>query len=237
MAEADGATALSISWPVPVNTGQPITDYDVQYREAGTSADFTDAEYTGTATEMRIDGLATGTSYEVQVRATSMDGTSPWSESGTGATADVAVEFGAEHYTATEGGSGVPVTVRLSPAAEERVTIAVTLTAATGTEMTDYAPTATQRLTFAVGESSKTIEVTANEDDDDSAEETVELGFDGALSEVGAGTVATATVRLADNDPLRVELKGPPGTVNGPFEVAIAFTEEVAGFEPEGWRG
>ena len=233
-AEADGATALSVSWAAPVNAGEPITGYDVQYREAGTpggtEADFVDAMYDGTATETTITGLTTGTSYEVQVRATSDDGTSPWSESGTGATADVAVEFGAEQYTASEGGSGVPVTVSLTPAAAEQVEIAVTLTAGAGTEVTDYAPTATQRLTFAVGESEKTIEVRALEDDD-SAEETVELGFDAALSEVGAGTVATARVTLADNDPLTVGLTGPSGTVDGAFEVAIAFTEEVTGFD------
>ena len=229
---ADGATALSVSWPVPVNSGSAITDYDVRYREAGTGADFDEAEHTGTATELRIGGLTTGTSYEVQVRATSADGTSPWSESGSGATEYVAVAFGAEHYTASEGGGGVAVPVRLTPPAQEQVAVTVTLTAGAGTEAADYAPAGPQRLTFAVGESEKTLAVTALEDDD-SADETVELSFGELSPEVGAGAVAAATVRLADNDPLTVALTGPTGPVNGPFDVTIAFTEEVTGFEAE----
>ena len=79
-------TELSVSWNAPTNTGPTINDYDVQYR-AGTSGAFTDADFTGIVTSTTLTGLTTGTSYQVQVRATNDEGTGSWSDAGTGTTA------------------------------------------------------------------------------------------------------------------------------------------------------
>ena len=79
-------TELSVSWLAPTNTGPAITDYDVQYRE-GTTGAFTDANFTGTATNTTLTGLTAGTSYQVQVRAKNAEGTGAWSTSGSGTTA------------------------------------------------------------------------------------------------------------------------------------------------------
>ena len=78
-------TTLKVTWAVPANTGPEITDYDVQYKASGES-EFTDAEYDGTDLTTTLTGLKPGTSYEVQVRATSDEGTGAWSESGSGMT-------------------------------------------------------------------------------------------------------------------------------------------------------
>ncbi|MDE2887995.1 MAG: fibronectin type III domain-containing protein [Gemmatimonadota bacterium] len=78
--------SLSLSWTAPTNTGSPISDYDVQYRESG--GNFTDWPHTGTGTAATITGLTANTRYEVQVRATSDEGTGDWSPSVTGTTTD-----------------------------------------------------------------------------------------------------------------------------------------------------
>ncbi len=78
-------TSLTVNWSAPSNAGPAITDYDVQYRE-GTSGDWTDGGHSGPATTATIAGLADGTSYDVQVRATNAEGTGAWSGSGSGMT-------------------------------------------------------------------------------------------------------------------------------------------------------
>ena len=72
-------TSLDVNWTAPTNTGPAIDEYNVQYR-AGTTGRFTDANYTGTATNTTLTGLAAGTSYQVQVRAVSPEGEGPWSD-------------------------------------------------------------------------------------------------------------------------------------------------------------
>ncbi len=82
---ASTLTSLSVRWIEPSNTGPPITDYNVQYRE-GSSGAFTAAAHNGTGTTTTIANLESDTSYEIQVQATSDEGTSPWSPSGNGRT-------------------------------------------------------------------------------------------------------------------------------------------------------
>ena len=81
----EAAESMTVNWSEPENTGPPITDYDVQYREGG-SGGFTDAQHEGPGLSLTIDDLEPGTAYEVQVRATNNEGTSNWSESGEGMT-------------------------------------------------------------------------------------------------------------------------------------------------------
>ena len=79
------ADSLRVSWREPDNSGPPITDYDVQYREKGTGR-FIEAHHEGPGLSLTLDDLEQGTAYEVQVRATNDEGTSDWSESGEGMT-------------------------------------------------------------------------------------------------------------------------------------------------------
>ena len=74
-------TSLSATWTAPTNTGPAITDYDVQYRK-GTIGTFTPWPHTGTTTTTTITGLTAGTSYQVQVRAMSLED-GPWSAAAT----------------------------------------------------------------------------------------------------------------------------------------------------------
>ena len=91
-------TELSVSWTAPTNTGPAITDYDVRYRK-GITGNFTDADYTGTATSMTLTGLIAGTNYQVQVRATNDEDTGPWSDAGSKSTAQNAAPTFSEETT------------------------------------------------------------------------------------------------------------------------------------------
>ena len=79
------ADSLRVSWREPDNTGPPITDYDVQYREGG-SGGFTDAQHEGPGLALTLSDLKVGTVYQVQVQATNEEGTGDWSEPGEGRT-------------------------------------------------------------------------------------------------------------------------------------------------------
>ena len=83
---AASATSLSVSWSAPANAGPAITDYDHRHRTspAGSWTEVTGT--TSTALSATIAGLAEGTSYDVQVRATNDEGTGAWSDSGTEST-------------------------------------------------------------------------------------------------------------------------------------------------------
>ena len=97
-------TKLSVTWTAPTNTGPAITDYDVQYRTGGTPVGtWQDAGFSGTGTSTTLTGLTQGTAYEVQVRATSNEGTGPWSASGSRSTArNVASSFSITTFSVAE---------------------------------------------------------------------------------------------------------------------------------------
>lgn len=87
MPTVNGATTLSVSWRPPADNGAAITGYVVQWRAKtdGNNGAWTPGNATGTV--FTTTGLMSSTLYEVQVRAESIEGHSPWSgiaEGGTG---------------------------------------------------------------------------------------------------------------------------------------------------------
>ena len=68
-----------------MNAGPVIGDYEVEYRQTGTT-DWTSHAHVGAATETAIGGLLEDTEYQVRVRAANAEGTGGWSEIGTGST-------------------------------------------------------------------------------------------------------------------------------------------------------
>ena len=82
---ASTLTSLTIRWTEPDNPGPAITDYNVQYRE-GSSGAFTAAAHDGAGRTTTISNLQSNTTYQIQVQATSDEGTSEWSPSGNGRT-------------------------------------------------------------------------------------------------------------------------------------------------------
>ena len=111
---------------------------------------------------------------------------------------DVSVQFASSAYSVTEGET-VAVRVTLSEDPERTVTIPIAVDQATTATTEDYSLSSTS-VTFASGETSKDITLTATDDDLDDDDESVELGF-GTLPEgVSAGGRDRTTIAILDND-------------------------------------
>ena len=82
-------SVLLVRWLKPDNTGPPITQYRVDYRE-GRSGSFNDSRYRDKERSARITSLKASTEYQVRVRAINSDGFGNWSPLSTHTTADAA---------------------------------------------------------------------------------------------------------------------------------------------------
>ena len=74
--------SVRVTWAAPQNTGPPVTEYDVQYREVGGGP--RRWQHYGADRSTIVTDLDAGTRYEVQVRARSDEGTGGWSRWGSG---------------------------------------------------------------------------------------------------------------------------------------------------------
>ena len=109
------------------------------------------------------------------------------------------MSFSRAAYTAAEGGS-VTVEVTLSAAPERSVTIPLTATNQNGATSADYSGVPAD-VRFTSGEESRTFTFTATQDMVDDDGERVLLGFGTTLPAlVTAGSTATSTVSITDND-------------------------------------
>ena len=69
--------SIEITWEEPVAGGE-ISEYQIQYREKGTSSYTLIEDILSTDRSEQIDGLDAGTTYEIQVNATNTNGSSAW---------------------------------------------------------------------------------------------------------------------------------------------------------------
>ena len=109
----------------------------------------------------------------------------------------VMVSFDQSHYTVTEGGSAVTVTISLSADPERRVVIPLLASPGDGATEADYSGVPEQ-VVFQSGETKKTFDLIATDDNDDDDDETVKLGFGTLPDRVNNG--GSALVSLVDND-------------------------------------
>ena len=122
---AASVTSVTAAWTVPANAGPPITDYDYRYRVTAPQGAWTEVTTTAiTALSATITGLAEDTGYDVQVRATTDEGTSGWSASGSGSTdANAAPAFtSAATFDAAENQTAVGTVVASDGDADDTVT-------------------------------------------------------------------------------------------------------------------
>ncbi len=149
---------------------------------------------------------------------------------------DVTVSFEVGNDTATEGGAAAAVTVRLSAAPQRPLSIPLVSRGAGGGTALDY--DAPRSVDFAADAAAHTFGVTAVDDAADDDGETVTFGFGALPPGVRAGSPATATVTLADDDAavttaprvLMVALMSDPGAgyaAGEVIEVGVRFDKPV----------
>ena len=110
--------------------------------------------------------------------------------------------FGAEAYTATEGGDDARVSIHLNEPVEiEPLEVRLSVQRGGGATVEDYAGIPA-RVTFDVGDQTQTITVVATDDADDDGGERVTLSFvEDPTDRVSTGNgPSAATVALEDND-------------------------------------
>ena len=137
---------------------------------------------------------ASGGAYYVAAR-------SGWNRSGQytlSLNKDLTVRFGAAAYSATEG-AAVTVTVTLSLDPERQVTIPLSKTNQGGASDDDYSGVP-DNVVFESGETEQSFTVTATDDTDLDPDESEQLAFGTLPAGVTAGSPATATVSITDND-------------------------------------
>ena len=125
LVSAASVTSVTAAWTVPANAGPPITDYDYRYRVTAPQGAWTEVTTTPiTALSATITGLVEDTGYDVQVRATTAEGTSGWSLSGSGSTdANAAPAFtSAATFDAAENQTAVGTVVASDGDADDSVT-------------------------------------------------------------------------------------------------------------------
>ena len=190
-------TSVSVSWSAPTNTGKPdITGYHLRYW-AGSTGSWSEGPQNVTGTSTTISSLNSGTSYQVQVRATNAEGESPWSNSGTGSTnTDVLVSLSVSPNPVMEG-SSVTVTTVMSEAASSDMMIPLTVTQGSS-EADDHGTLSSTMIPVNSVSATGTI---ATNQDTDSDDETFTVAL-GALLPLGcvAGSPAKVTVRIVDDD-------------------------------------
>ena len=182
-----------------------LGDFAYQWKADGTNiAGAIDSSYTLTNNEVgkRItvtvsftDGIGTEETVTSQPTVAVKDAVTPPPPA-------LTVAFDPASYSTTEGGDPVTVRVTLNRTSDQDVTIPITVMPQGATEADDYTVSGLTdgTLSFAPGDLSKTFMIVANEDTD-SDDETIELGF-GTLPEgVSKGEMATATLTITDDVP------------------------------------
>ena len=234
--------SLVVNWQAPAtNTGPAITDYDVRYyagsADPANEADWIELDDTTSSTALTatIPGLTAGTAYRVQVRAENAEGAGTWSQSGAATTTLASLAIDSPRVAEGDSGSAMlTFTVTLSPASGQQVTVAWadagTGTAASGT---DYATLDGGTLTFAPGDTSRTIAVTVTGDRVDEPDETVVLTLSNAVNATFAGGVSTLTgtgTITDDDDTPVVTLVLSPDTVseNGGVSTVTATLDRAS---------
>ena len=201
---APGDGQVTLTWEAGCNNGGTIARY--QYRRLD-AVKWVRVPGDGSARRQQVEGLTNGEAHTFEVRAGNRQEWGPAAEAtATPAAAEsppppppppLTVTYGASSYSAQEGGEAATVTVRLSASASEALSIPITVNPPSGdftvAGLTDGA------LSFAPEADEATFTITADQDDD-TVDETVLLGFGDLPEEVSAGTPASATVTLFDDD-------------------------------------
>ena len=184
-------SSLAVSWPAAARADS----YHVTYTgDNGTSWQLAALEHTGTS--LTINDVDSSKTYMVGVRAKNAGGASGWVNSAPAAPPALSVA----DATAAEPEAGQSATldfvVTLNRATSGTVTVDYATSDGTATAGADYTA-ASGTLSFAVGETSKTVSVTVLNDAHDDGGETLTLTLSNATGAVIADGEATGTITNA----------------------------------------
>ena len=184
-------SSLAVSWPAAARADS----YHVTYTsDNGASWQLAALEHTGTS--LTINGVDSSKTYIVGIRAKNAGGASGWVNSAPAAPPALSVT----NATAAEPDAGQSATldfvVTLNRAASGTVTVDYATSDGTATAGADYTA-ASGTLSFAAGETSKTVSVTVLNDAHDDGGETLTLTLSNATGAVIGDGEATGTITNA----------------------------------------
>ena len=214
-ATADGQTQIDLGWNAPTsNGGSVITGYKIEVStNSGSSWSALVSNTGNTSRSYSHTGLSAGTTRHYRVSAINAIGTGSTSNVDSATTDRTVVTFGSNSYTATEGGSGATVVVRLSQAPATSVTIPLTKTHRGGATGGDHLGIPDD-VVFTSAQTQRSFTVTAVDDSDDDDGESVRIGFGTLPSGYAQGSPAATTVALLDDE--------------GSRQVVVGFTTHTA---------
>ncbi len=206
-ATVDGATRFAAATTVSVSVAgsgtasavdfAAVTDFDIQIAAGAASGSetFTLTPTNDTADETDETITVSGTSGSLTVKSATI----------TLSDDDAAPTLSIDSPSVAEGAGGSTATLRftvsLSPASGKQVTVnyadAGTGTATSGT---DYTAITGATLTFAAGQTSKTIDVSVTGDGMDEPDETVLVALSGPANAAVSNTAGTGTGTITDDD-------------------------------------
>ncbi len=223
-AEGLSDSSLTVTWQAS-GGGSGITGYDVRYRVKEETGEFTNANHQGTVTTAVLTGLSSATTYEVQVRARSADGTGEWSESGEGRTdssnrAPVFAEGSSATRSADEG---------VGPGAA--IGVAVSATDADAADTLTYSLRGVDAASFVIDASSGQLRTKATLDHETKSSYSVTVRVDDGF--VVVSIAVTITVMNVNEAP-----EFPPGSpsldVDENTVSGVAFGAPVIATDPDG---
>ncbi len=193
--------SLRVTPNAPDNTGRPpIDEYDLQYRPKNSVEAFTLESNIG-GQGHTLEQLLLNTEYEVQVRARNDEGAGDWSESATQRTGTATVTIVATPTTINESGATnrSAITARLDGQLTQELTLTVSATSEAPAEASDFTLSENVTLTIAAGQtdSSGTVTVTAQDNQVDNDDRTVNVG---ATSETASLPINGAAITIEDDD-------------------------------------
>ena len=188
-------SSLAVSWPAAARADS----YHVTYTgDNGASWQLAALEHSGTS--LTINGVDSTKTYLVGVRAKNAGGASGWVNSAPAAPPALSVA----NATAAEPDAGESATldfvVTLNRAASGTVSVDYATSGGTAMAGADYTA-ASGTLSFAAGETSKTVSVTVLNDAHDEGSETMTLTLSNATGAVIADGEATGTITNAGSMP------------------------------------
>ncbi len=230
---AGSTTSLDVNWTEPDNTGRPaITSYDLQYRK-GTSGGWTDGPQDVSVTRASVANLDANSAYQVQVRASNADGDSDWSQPGSGSTPPMTLTddeappvLSIADATAAEDAGPLTLPVKLSVQSVQEVMVTWSTADASAVAGADYTA-ASGDLTFAPGETEKTIAVAILDDELYEGEETFTVTLANPVNAALARAAASGTITADARPPVLGEARVKIGVLD------LIYNEELdAGSAP-----